>query len=270
MIPPSFIAFSYHFATDYEFVRMLASSLVVQGVPTWYLDKLSKPADVTMEQYIGGLFDWCREPQNWHATFLDHLCRASGIVVVLSEPAAESRQSVGRGMWRERAAVEYFLADNPLRVREITRDAKEPSPALLNDLASWGTKVLSLPAVLRKTIDDPNVFNTPTGERGAIQMPELKTRATDWYELVRRDLYDAQWHCRRCGLQSYPYIMAWESPPLQCPRCGFESQLIDAPVLGDAQNLTDEERQFLGKVKSAHGNLIERLESKREKDSSSE
>lgn len=158
----SYLAFSYHFATDYEFVRRLANALVAQGVPAWYLDQLNKPTDVTMEQYLGGQFDWQVEPQNWHATFLDHLCRASGIIVVLSESAAESRHSVGRGMWRERAAIEYFLADNPLRVREITRDADMPSEALVSDLATWGRQVAALPPVLRKAIDDPNVFNTPT------------------------------------------------------------------------------------------------------------
>src|SRR5436190_22462549 len=98
-----FIAFSYHFATDYEFVRELATFLAARGVRAWFLDKLSKPDDVSMEQYLGGLFDWRREPQNWHATYLSKLCHAAGIIVVLGAEANESRQSGGRGMWRERA-----------------------------------------------------------------------------------------------------------------------------------------------------------------------
>ena len=261
----SYLAFSYHFATDYEFVRMLANALVAQGAPAWYLDKLSKPADVTMEQYLGGLFDWRREPQDWHATFLDHLCRASGIVVVLSEAAAESRHTIGRGMWRERAAIEYFLADNPLRVREITRDAETPGDALVSELAEWGKQVFALPPVLRRTIGNPNVFNQATGLRGPFQFPELKTRATEWYELVRRDLYDVQWHCRRCGLQSYPYIFAEESPPPQCPRCGFEKLPFDATGTNDdPPDLSDKEEEFLGKVTASHAEMIERLKKRRD------
>lgn len=266
----SFIAFSYHFATDYEFVRMLANALVAQGVPAWYLDKLSKPADVTMEQHLGGLFDWRREPQNWHATFLDHLCRASGIIVVLSEPAAESRQSVGRGMWRERAAIEYFLADNPLRVREITRNTVEPSPALVSDLAAWGKEVLTLPPVLRKTVERPNDFNLPTGLRGPLQMPELKTRATVWYELVRRDLYDVQWHCRRCGLESDPYIMSEQSAPLQCPRCGFDSQPVADPEDVSPPAISEEDNRFLQKLTSAYADMVERFRRERAKDTPGE
>jgi hypothetical protein len=249
---------------------MLANALVAQGVPAWYLDKLSKPADVTMEQHLGGLFDWRREPQNWHATFLDHLCRASGIIVVLSESAAESRLSVGRGMWRERAAIEYFLADNPLRVREIMRDTEEPSPVLVTDLAAWGKEVLTLPAVLRKTIEDPNAFNLPTGVRGLLQMPEMKTRATVWHELVRRDLYDVQWHCRRCGLESDPYIMSEQSPPLQCPRCGFESQQVDASTFDDQSDVSEEDRRFLQKLTSTYADMAEHLKSKYGKDRSGE
>lgn len=257
----SYIAFSYHFATDYEFVRMLANKLVAQGVPAWYLDQLSKPSDVTMEQYLGGNFEWRREPQNWHATFLDHLCQSSGIIVVLSEAAAESRQSIGRGMWRERAALEYFLADNPIRVREITRDTDVPSDTLVSDLAIWGKQVLALPPVLRKTISDPNAFNRPSGLSGALQLPEMKTRATEWYELVRRDLYDAQWHCRRCGLQSYTYTPD-ECPPPRCPRCNFESLALDSPFQADVPTLSEKEKLLLDKVATAHAELVERLKKK--------
>lgn len=265
----SYVAFSYHFATDYEFVRMLANALVAEGLPAWYLDKLSKPAEVTMEQYLGGLFDWRREPQNWHATFLDHLCRASGIVVLLGEAAAESRQSIGRGMWRERAAIEYFLADNPLRVREITRGGETPSVQLVSELATWGKEVLALPPVLRSSVADPNVFNTRTGLSGPYQLPELKTRPTEWYELVRRDLYDAQWHCRRCGLQSDTYILAHENPPTQCPRCGFERLPTDRTGADDGStDVTEEERLFLAKVSSAQEELMKRLRKTRDEGSS--
>lgn len=259
----SYLAFSYHFATDYEFVRVLANALVAQGIPAWYLDNLTKPADVTLEEYLGGLFDWRREPQNWHATFLDHLCRASGIIVVLSECAAQSREAIGRGMWRERAAIDYFLADNPLRVREITRDTETPSAQLIADLAAWGRQVFALPDVLRTTIDDPNAFNRVTGERGlAIQLPELKTRPTCWYELVRRDLYDVQWHCRRCGLQSGAYVFAQEMPPTRCPRCDFENMPYDSASAVDEPPETV--TQFLDKIRLAHAGIIERLKKDRE------
>lgn len=256
---PSYIAFSYHFATDYAYVHMLANALIAQGVPAWYLDKLEKPTDISMEQRLGGLFDWRREPQNWHATFLDHLCHASGIIVVLSDHAAESRQSVGRGMWRERAAIEYFLADNRLRVVEITRDADSPSPALVSDLIAWGREVLALPPVLRAKIENPNIFNLPTGCSGPLQMPELKTSSTAWCELVRRDLYDVQWHCRRCGLQSDEYAMAEATPPANCPRCGFEDAAFAHYQPEDTTGLSERDRRFFDQLESSYSHLVAHL-----------
>lgn len=239
------------------------AALAARGVPAWYLDKLIKPADITTEQYLGGLFDWRREPQNWHATYLDQLSRAGGIIVVLSESAAESRKQIGRGMWRERAAIEFFLADNPLRVREIIRTSETPSDAMVSELATWGRQVLSLPSVLRKDIDNPNAFNEPTGlGRGIpLQLPEGKSKATEWYELVRRDLYDVQWHCRRCGLQSDTYVMAQENPPAECPRCGFESMPCpdEAEAVQLGEELSDKEREFLAKVPDFIAKLTARL-----------
>ena len=274
------IAFSYHFATDYEFVRLLANALVAKHVPAWYLDKLTKPIDVKNEQYLSGEINWQNEPQNWHATFLDHLCRAAGIVIVLSEAAAESRRSVGRGMWRERAAVEFFLADNPLRVREIVRSSGSPSDGLVQELASWGQRVLALGPVLRIVVSDPNAFNESTGvDRGMpLQLPEMKSMPTEWYELVRRDLYDVQWHCRRCGLQSDTYIMAHEIPPPVCPRCGFESMPYDANFPDQAEqsqsapDLSERDQEFLakvpdllGKITAGYTNLKERLKKQEER-----
>lgn len=222
----SYIGFSYHFATDYEFVRMLANALVAEGVPAWYLDRLAKPKDVSLNQYLGGEFDWRNEPQNWHATFLDRICSASGILIILSGAAAESRLTTGRGMWRERAAIEFFGADNPMRVRKIVRAGETPSSAIVTDLVSWGKQILTLGPVLRQTVSDPSSHNIPTGVRGPLILPEMKSRPTDWYEIVRRDLYDVQWHCRRCGLQSDTFIFAEERPPSQCPRCGFTNHAL--------------------------------------------
>lgn len=226
----SYLAFSYHYETDFEFVCLLAKELVDRGVPSWYLDKLEKPAGVKMEDYLGGTFDWRKEPQNWHATFLDQLCRSAGIIVLLSETADVSRHTIGHGMWRERAAIEYFLADNPIRVREVPRQGDSPGAALVDELVQWGNQVLALPPVLRGAVSDPNAFNTSTGVSGPGQLPEIKTGPTAWYELVRRDLYDVQWHCRRCGLQSDPYAFSREVPPARCPRCDF----ADRPVPGGA------------------------------------
>ena len=255
----SYIAFSYHYASDYEFMRQVATALAAQGVPTWYLDKLDKPLNVTREQRIASVLDWREVPQNWHATFLDHIILAGGILIVLSEPAAESRNSMGRGMWRERASIDYLSADNPLRVREIIRNAGMPSEELIEDLALWGRQVLALPPVLRSTVDHPNALNRSTGLKGPGQWPELKTRASVWYELVRLDLYDVQWHCRRCGLQSFPYTFSEEFPPLLCPRCGFGNIPDNSPSMDDPPALAEREKGFLDKVTSEYVKQREQL-----------
>ena len=160
---------------------------------------------------------------DWIAV-LDRLYTASGVIVVFSPNAHVSHETVGCGMWRERAAVDFIRQDNSVRVREVQNplsQGNEIPELLLAELVDWGKMVLRLPTVDRQSLGDPNAFNTPTGETGPVQLPEVKSKPTDWYELVRLDLYDVEWHCRRCSLKSYSYIMAHENPPTECPRCAF-------------------------------------------------
>jgi hypothetical protein len=155
-------------------------------------------------------------------------------------------------MWRERAAVEFLFADNPVRVREVVRDAEYPTEAVVSELAAWGQTVLALPPVFRREVTDPTAHNVPTGRTGPHQLPELKYRDTHWCELVRLDLYDVQWHCRRCGLQSLNYTFAEESPPARCPRCDFSG--YGAPGDGPpaaGQPLTEAEAAFVRKIEEA-------------------
>lgn len=223
-----YIAFSYNYDADRQFVARIADEMQQRGISTWYLPELVKPTNITTQQRLGGDFDWRQEPQNWHAAFAERLYEAKGIIVVLSPTARESYSTVGRGMWRERAAVDFIRQDNLSRVREIENPLANTEQAipegLVAELVEWGKMVLNLPPVPRQSIGDPNAFNTPTGETGPLQLPERKSKPTDWYELVRLDLYDVEWHCRRCSLKSYSYIMAHENPPECCPRCGFDGR----------------------------------------------
>lgn len=226
-----YIAFSYNYGADYHFVVSLAAEMEQRGVATWYLDDLEHPTNMTNQQHHGGDYDWQAKLDNWHATFVDHLIDANGMIVVLSDGARASLTTLGRGMWRERAAVDYIQKDNPLRVREVEnplRSPGEPIPKdLVNELISWGEIVLRLPQVSRSLIRDANAFNFPTGQTGPLQLPNRKSKPTEWYELVRRDLYDVQWHCRRCSLMSDPYIMGHENPSDSCPRCGYRGGVPD-------------------------------------------
>jgi len=229
-----YIAVSYNFEADYDFVAALSEELAGRSVPLWYLRELCPQTDVTTNQRLGGDFDWRKDPQNWHAAFVEKLYEAHGVLVVLSARASDSYRIAGRGMWRERAAIEFVRGDNELRVLEIDRREFEARASLLvaaNQVEAWARAVLSLEAVPRQRIADPNAYNTPTGEKGPAQLPERKSSPTDWYELVRRDLYDVQWHCRRCSLTSYPYVMAHWDPPSSCPRCGFARYAEDSAAV---------------------------------------
>jgi len=226
-----YIAFSYNFSADYEFVVRLGTELERRGVSTWFLGELQHPTDVTNQQRLSGDYDWEAELDNWHATFVEHLIGATGIIVVLSDGARASHATLGRGMWRERAAVDFLRSDNALRVRDVENPTRRPGNAipegLIHELVSWGQQVLNLSPVSRPSISDPNSFNLPSGDMGRTQLPNRKSVVTEWYELVRRDIYDVQWHCRRCSLKSAPYIMRDENPPEKCPRCGFTGGVAD-------------------------------------------
>lgn len=72
------------------------------------------------------------------------------------------------------------------------------------------------------TDDERAAFNRKLDAAEIVQSPEQKTRVTDWYELVRLDLYDVMWFCRRCSVESDNYILGTEVPPPVCPICGFK------------------------------------------------
>lgn len=176
---------------------------------------------------MGGQFDWQEEPQNWQAAFLEHLLSARGVIVVFSPHANMSYETEGRGMWRERPAIAFIREDDPMRVIEIDRSGEDqPEDELVAKIAKWAQSVIALPEVNRlpMTGEFAASFNKPTGVAGPQQLPERKTAHDDWCEIVRLDLYDGQWHCRRCGLKSWNYILAHETPPAQCPRCGYEGE----------------------------------------------
>lgn len=220
---PPYIAVSYHYDSDIGFVRKLALLLQDQGIGCWYLETVTRKQR-PWQDHAGGQFDWQEEPQNWQATFLEHLLSARGVIVVLSPHAKVSHQTEGRGMWRERPAIEFIRDDDPRRVMEIGRSGEDqPTDELAARLIEWAQSIIALPAVNRlpMTGEVAASFNRPTGETGPAQLPERKTAHRDWCEIVRLDLYDGQWHCRRCGLRSWNYILALENPPAQCPRCGY-------------------------------------------------
>jgi hypothetical protein len=222
-----YVAFSYHYNSDIDFVRRLASSLRREGIGCWYLETVvgqRRP----WQDYAGGRFDWQEEPDNWQATFLEHLLAARGVIVVLSPSARVSHETEGRGMWRERPAIAFIREDDPRRVVEIEKsDERQSTDELPAGIIEWARVAITLPPVnrLAMTGEVAASFNRPTGETGPRQLPELKTTHNYWCEIVRLDLYDGQWHCRRCGLKSWNYIMALEDPPIQCPRCGYKDDV---------------------------------------------
>ena len=218
-----YVALSYHYDSDIEFVRRLVLLLQERGVGCWYLETVTEKRR-PWQDYAGGKFDWQEEPQNWQGTFLEHLLSARGVIVVLSPHAKVSHQTEGRGMWRERPAIAFINDDDPRRVIEIERSNEDqPTDELLAKIMEWAKTAITLPEVNRliMTGEVAASFNTPTGETGPMQLPERKTAHHDWYEIVRLDLYDGHWHCRRCGLKSWNYILAHENPPVQCPRCPY-------------------------------------------------
>jgi hypothetical protein len=222
------IAISYNYGSDIDFVRTLAVILQTHGVDCWYLETVKKKQRDVVD-YLGGDFDWQEEPQNWQATFLEHLLSARGVIVVFSPLARESHQTEGRGMWRERPAINFISADNPSRVLEIDKFEHNGSfDSRVAEIIAWGRRIIRLPEANRQTMagDVAASFNIPTGQTGPLQLPERKSNYREWYELVRLDLYDGQWHCRCCGLSSWNYIIAHENPPCQCPRCGYSGEVL--------------------------------------------
>ena len=127
----SYIAFSYHYSTDYPFIRWVASKLNSHQVPTWFLENytdegLASSLDIrTCDPRYQ--VDWRQKENNWHAVFLRHLIYAKGVIIVTSEGAALSMQVEGRGMWREGPAIDFVRNDNPSRVRVIKNPAKRKS-----------------------------------------------------------------------------------------------------------------------------------------------
>ena len=221
-----FVAVSYHYKSDIEFVRQLAEALRDQGLGCWYLETVTKKRRPS-EDYLSGSFDWREEPQNWQATFLEHLLIARGVIVVLSREAHESRQMEGRCMWRERSAIEFIERDDQRRVLEVeVFDIDQDAEDRMSEVVIWARRAISLPRVNRAEMkgDVAAGFNLPTGVSGAMQLRERKTHYKNWCEIVRLDLYDGQWHCRQCGLQSWNYVLAHENPPIQCPRCGYDGE----------------------------------------------
>jgi len=129
MIP--YVAVSYHYDSDIEFVRSLALLMLDRGIGCWYLETVIKRRRL-WQDYASGQFDWQEEPQNWQATFLEHLLSARGVIVVLGPHAKVSHQTEGRGMWRERPAIAFIRDDDPRRVIEIERsDEDHPTNELV-------------------------------------------------------------------------------------------------------------------------------------------
>ena len=223
-----FIAFSYNYLSDLQFVEALADELLKHGVQTWYMPTAVTPTGITSNNRLGGDFDWKADEYNWHARFMERLYEAKGIIVVVSAEARRSLDTIGRGMWRERVAVDFFRDDNPVRVREIENSLHRPEAeiprSLLIEMVSWGRSVLELPPVSRDKMS-PQVaqsFNRQIRIKGGIRPGGPNTKVTEWCNIVRRDLYDIQWVCRRCSLVSDTYNMYEEEPPIVCPRCGYD------------------------------------------------
>jgi len=221
-----YVAVSYHYDADIEFVRRMANLLDENGTGCWYLETVTKNRR-PWQDYVGGNFDWQEEPQNWQATFLEHLLAARGVIVVLGGNASESHQTEGRGMWRERPAIKFIEEDDSRRIIKTEAfDIDNDSDDRMREIVEWAKLVVSLPEVNRPKMDGGVAasFNIPIGTTGLVQLPERKTHYGDWCEIVRLDLYDGQWHCRGCGLRSWNYILAHENPPIQCPRCGYSGK----------------------------------------------
>lgn len=232
----AYVVVSYHYNTDRPYVGWLAQELEKRQSPCWFLDDLSDPQTMTTlrtdrdDRYPT---DWRAKLQNWQATWLEHVVNAAGVIVVTSQHSKGSESIPGRGMWREKPAIDFLREDDPLRVwiHERPRSPRIPPPdnqRIVAELVAWSEKIFALPPVFRAPIEDSgapgSAWNTPEAGVRHWMHSETKTAATDWYELVRLDLYDVQWHCRRCGLKSANFIMGEEIPPHRCPRCGHGTQ----------------------------------------------
>jgi hypothetical protein len=228
------LAFSYNYDGDRAFVGWLSRRLATQGIASWFLDDFNSNAILASlsavdrdERYSE---DWRLKKDNWQATYLRQVQKARGVIVIRSTGAQASAGTYGRGMWREADAVEYIRRDNPVRVLTVENPDAGDGPAddsavELPALVAWARMVVGMPPVARPRIsyEQRASFNRKLDTPRGVIYPELffQTRHTDWYELVRLDLYDAMWFCRRCGLESENYIVGTEVPPQSCPICGF-------------------------------------------------
>ena len=92
-------------------------------------------------------------------------------------------------------------------------------PALID----WAKGVLKLDRVIRPVSATEVVDSNAEAKALPIQIPETKSSYTEWYEIIRYDLYDGEWFCRRCG-QGGNYIFNSQAPPSKCPYCGYSAR----------------------------------------------
>jgi hypothetical protein len=233
-----YLAFSYNYASDRAFVGWLARQLSRRGIKTWYL------ADFNAEEMANCIDeserdtryskDWRLKPENWHATYLRTAQRAQGAILVTSPGAVGSLASTGRGMWLEQESIDYIFAERtksvinpyPLSAISTQLDSDSALRKAVGELVDWGDSLFSSPLDYKPAFNPAqcSTFNIKTNEPAGINYPTLimKTSALYWCEVVRLDLYDVQWFCRRCAAESENFIYGPEEPPHRCPACGFK------------------------------------------------
>lgn len=243
-----FVAISYNFNADQEFVSWLSDRLAEAGVRVWYLRSFDRAniADFVdeSERDIRYPEDWRLKKQNWQATFLHELQRAAGVAVVVSQDAVESIHTTGRGMWRESEAIDFLQSKDPSRVCVVSqpRSKQMLDGQALKGFLSWAAKMQASGPLPRQSVPwtKQEKFNKKTGKRGEFMAPEMKTLSTVWFELVRLDQYDVMWFCRRCSIESSNYILGTEVPPDRCPKCGFAGYEPDYDFTGLSRPLNYE------------------------------
>jgi hypothetical protein len=249
--------FSYHYNSDREFVEWIAEKLALNGIDSWFLDNIDNSKDPPIfktKKDNSYEVDWRIKQQNWQATWLDHLIDACGVIIVSSEYSLESQKNPGRGMWREFDAITYIYEDDPSRIVKIEKsnfrtDDSYETKEEISRLVQWAQKVYKLPPVKRiKMNDDLDSWNNKLGAPGKGIWPEMKTKSSIWYELIRLDIYDVEWQCRKCCLKSFPYMFGEVLPPSQCPRCAFSGHPENDE--GETQ-LSSQEIEFLLKIKTS-------------------
>jgi hypothetical protein len=256
----AFIAFSYHYDSDIGFVRTLARILENRRIPCWYLETLGQE----QRSCLGLGYNWEKDPENWQAIFLEHLLHARGVIVVLSQDAKYSLETGGHGMWRETPAIEFIRKDNPERILEIeVFPIHDENENRLAEIVKWSKRILNLPAVHREPMDGRIAvsFNRPIRPLG--KGPGGKYVPSYWCELVRLDLYDVEWCCRRCSLRSDNYEEAYWNPPHSCPRCGYGGE----PETDDERENREDLEEFKARpeVQATVTKILERLSDFQEK-----